>query len=98
LPLEVDPLFQQWLRAHFPERAARVMHRIQDMRGGRDNDPRFFSRMKGEGAFAQLIRMRFVNTVRKLGMDQVRPGLRTDLFRRPVQVEARKAGSQLSLI
>ncbi len=98
LPLEVDPLFQQWLQAHFPERAARVMHRIQDMRGGRDNDPRFFSRMKGEGAFAQLIRMRFANTVRKLGMDRIRPGLRTDLFRRPGRHAPQPEGSQLSLI
>ena len=94
----MDPLFRQWLQSHFPERAARVMHRIQDMRGGRDNDPRFFSRMKGEGAFAQLIRMRFANTVRKLGMNQVRPGLRTDLFRRPRLEEAQQPGSQLSLI
>ena len=97
LPLEVDPLFRQWLQAHFPDRATRVMHRIEDMRGGRANDPRFFSRMKGEGAFAQLIRMRFANTVRKLGLNQVRPGLRTDLFRRPGFI-AEQAGSQLALI
>ena len=66
--------------------------------GGRDNDPRFFSRMKGEGAFAQLIRMRFANTVRKLGMNQARPGLRTDLFRPPGSKEVQRPGSQLSLI
>jgi DNA repair photolyase len=97
LPLEVNPIFQQWLGAHFPDRAARVMHRIQDMRDGRDYDPRFFTRMKGEGAFAQLIRMRFANTARKLGLCQARPALRTDLFRRP-GAEAAKASRQLTLI
>jgi DNA repair photolyase len=100
LPLEVDPLFQQWLQAHFPDRAARVMHRIQDMRSGRNNDPRFFSRMKGEGAFAQLMRARFANTARRLGLDQARPGLRTDLFRPPAPPRraTQEAGVQMSLI
>jgi DNA repair photolyase len=84
LPLEVNPLFQQWLQAHFPDRASRVMHRIQDMRDGRNNDPRFFSRMKGEGVLAQLIRMRFANTARKLGLDRDEFELRTDLFCKPM--------------
>src|SRR5512134_3443266 len=47
LPWEVAPLFKQWLEVHFPARAARVMARVHEMRGGRDNDPRFVSRMKG---------------------------------------------------
>jgi DNA repair photolyase len=80
LPLEVAPLFEQWLQAHFPDRAKRVMHRIQDTRDGRNYDSRYFNRMRGEGVFANLIRMRFDNTVRKLGLDRERPSLRTDLF------------------
>lgn len=85
LPLEVNPLFQQWLQAHFPDRANRVMHRIQDMREGKDYDSRFFSRMKGEGVLAKLIRMRFDNTIRKLGLQASRPELRTDLFEAPTR-------------
>ena len=83
LPLEVSPLFEQWLQAHYPDRARRVMHRIQDMRDGRNYDSRYFNRMRGEGPLAHLIRMRFDNTVRKLGLSRERPALRTDLFVRP---------------
>ena len=49
LPWEVNPLFQQWLAQHFPDRAARVMARVREMRGGRDNDARFGSRMSPPG-------------------------------------------------
>ena len=59
------------------------MHRIQDMRDGRNYDSRYFNRMRGEGPLAHLIRMRFDNTVRKLGLDRERPALRTDLFVKP---------------
>lgn len=98
LPLEVSPLFEQWLQAHFPDRAKRVMHRIQDMRDGKNYDARFFSRMKGEGVLANLIRMRFANTVRRLGLSRDRPDLDTDLFRRPASAadpgaEAHQAGA-----
>jgi len=54
LPWEVNPLFQQWLQQHFPERAARVMARMRELRGGKDYDSRFGKRMSGEGAWAQL--------------------------------------------
>ena len=56
------------------------MARIQEMRGGRDNDPDFFSRMRGRGVYADLIRMRFAQASRRLGLDHDRPALRTDLF------------------
>lgn len=69
LPHEVAPLFRQWLNAHFPDRAARVMSIIQDMRGGRDNDPNFATRMKGTGVWAELIRARFKRAVRAYGLD-----------------------------
>ena len=101
LPLEVSPLFQQWLQAHYPDRTSRVMHRIQDMRDGRNNDPRFFSRMKGEGVLAKLIRMRFANTTRRLGLDRDRFELRTDLFLKPLAPasgDAEAMPEQLTLI
>ncbi len=69
LPWEVNPLFQQWLEAHFPERAQRVMNRVRDMRGGKDYDSDFSKRMSGEGVWADLIRQRFVKTVARLGMN-----------------------------
>ena len=50
LPLEVAPLFRDWLDAHYPLRAAHVMSIVQQIRGGRDNDPRFGSRMRGRGS------------------------------------------------
>ena len=70
LPWEVNPLFQQWLETHFPERAERVMNRIRDMRGGKDYDAEFGSRMHGEGLWADLFRQRFRKTVVRLGLDR----------------------------
>ncbi len=68
LPWEVNPLFQQWLEAHFPERAQRVMNRVREMRGGKDYDSSFGTRMHGEGVWADLIRQRFEKAVHRLGM------------------------------
>ncbi|MFL6657360.1 MAG: PA0069 family radical SAM protein [Massilia sp.] len=89
LPWEVSPLFQQWLEAHFPDRAQRVMNRVRDMRGGKDYDSDFSKRMSGEGVWADLIRQRFVKTVARLGMD-LNSGrfaeLDTTRFRRPLVV------------
>jgi len=86
LPWEVNPLFQEWLQAHFPERAQRVMNRVRDMRGGKDYDSDFSKRMSGEGVWADLIAQRFRKTVERLGMAN-RPGrfveLDTSQFRRP---------------
>jgi DNA repair photolyase len=81
LPHELKDLFRQWLALHVPERAEHVMSLIQQMRGGRDNDPRFGSRMRGEGAFADLIRQRFQLACRKHGLNQTREvRLDTSLF------------------
>lgn len=68
LPWEVSPLFQQWLEAHFPERAQRVMNRVREMRGGKDYDSAFGARMQGEGVWADLIRQRFEKAVHRLGL------------------------------
>jgi DNA repair photolyase len=68
LPWEVAPLFKDWLSAHFPDRAERVMSRVRDMRGGKDYDSSFSTRMKGEGLWADLLRQRFHKAVRRLGL------------------------------
>ena len=91
LPWEVNPLFQQWLETHFPERAARVMNRIRDMRGGKDYDADFSTRMHGEGVWADLIRQRFDKTVERLGLGALRgrfERLDRSQFRRPLVVPA----------
>lgn len=85
LPHEVAPLFRAWLDEHFPERAAKVMATIQSLRGGRDNDPNFGSRMRGSGPWAELLKARFAIARRKHGIEGPRGklNLRCDLFRRP---------------
>lgn len=83
LPYEVAPLFRTWLAAHYPDRADKVMHMVQDIRGGRDNDANFFTRMKGQGVWAQLIRTRVQRAAREHGMDRRFPPIRSDLFRPP---------------
>jgi len=83
LPWEVAPLFRQWLQMHYPQRADRVMHRIQEMRGGKDYDSDFATRMKGSGTWSELLRQRFEKTARRLGFNAKRLDFRTDLFRPP---------------
>ncbi len=83
LPHEVAPLFRAWLDAHFPDRAAKVMAIIQQMRGGRDNDPDFGSRMRGTGPWADLIRTRFRLAVKRAGLNQHKWLLDTASFRPP---------------
>ena len=83
LPFEVAPLFRAWLAAHYPDRADKVMHIVQDIRGGRDNDPDFFSRMKGRGVWAQLIRTRVRRAARAHERDVGFPPIRYELFRPP---------------
>ena len=68
LPWEVNTLFHQWLEAHFPDRAQRVMNRVREMRGGKDYDADFATRMHGEGVWADLIRQRFTKAAEKYGL------------------------------
>ncbi|HET9428984.1 MAG TPA: PA0069 family radical SAM protein [Allosphingosinicella sp.] len=89
LPWEVAPLFRAWLDEHFPERAAKVMAVIRDMRGGKDNDPNWFTRMQGFGPWADLLRTRFERAVRKHGFGSDRQKLRTDLFEPPMGPQLR---------
>jgi DNA repair photolyase len=84
LPYEVKTLFREWLAEHHPLRAKHVMSIIQSLRGGRDNDPNFGTRMSGIGPYAQLIKSRFNVACRRLGIDGARDrDLVTTLFRAP---------------
>jgi DNA repair photolyase len=93
LPYEIKDLFRQWLEEHFPQRSNHVMSVIRDMRGGRDNDPRFGSRMRGTGPYAELLRQRFQIAVKRLDLNRRgREGFSTALFTPPTP-----PGSQLRL-
>ncbi|MGA9582806.1 MAG: PA0069 family radical SAM protein [Allosphingosinicella sp.] len=80
LPHEVAPLFRAWLDEHFPDRADKVMNIIRSMRGGKDNDPNWFTRMRGSGPWAELLRVRFEIAAKKHGLNREKRKLRTDLF------------------
>ncbi|MEH6475849.1 MAG: PA0069 family radical SAM protein [Sneathiella sp.] len=93
LPHEVSDLFKGWLEQHYPDRASKVMKLIRSMRNGRENDPDFGGRMKGNGPYADLIRMRFQNSARHLKLDNRMYDLDTSLFTPP-----QNPGDQLSLL
>lgn len=95
LPWEVKTLFEDWLNAHYPDRAQRVLHRIEDLRNGRRNDPNFGSRMRGTGIWADLLRQRFAVATRKLGLNRHRLLLDSDRFQPPLAVAP--AGGTASL-
>jgi DNA repair photolyase len=90
LPLNVAPIFQDWLERHEPGRKAKVLDRIRSVHGGKLNDPRFVERMRGQGIFAEQIRQMFEVARRKAGIPEDGPELSTAAFRRP-------QGSQLDL-
>ena len=83
LPLTVAPIFEQWLEHTFPEKKDKVLGRILAIRGGKLNDPRFGSRMRGEGIFADQIAQMFHVTCRKVGLPEDGPELSAAAFRRP---------------
>ena len=84
LPLELKTLFREWLASAFPDRADRVIALLQSMHGGQDYVAEFGHRQKGSGPYAEQIGQRFRLALRRLGLDQRREALRTDLFERPV--------------
>lgn len=92
LPHEVAPLFREWLEVHFPDRAGKVMGIVRSIRGGRDNDPDFFTRMKPSGVWAELFRARFRIACKRAGIGRDRIELDCSQFRRP------EAGGQLRLL
>lgn len=91
LPHELSPLFREWLSVHYPERADKVMHIVQSMRSGRDNETRFFERMKPHGVWAELFRSRFHKARARYGIDNPEFTLDCSQFRRP------EVGGQLAL-
>ena len=93
LPLEVSPLFRDWLLRNYPDRYRHVMSLIRSMRGGKDYDAEFGKRMKGAGPYAWQIARRFELTAKKLGLTRRSASLNTDLF-----VPPSGHGVQLSLL
>ncbi|WP_430404692.1 PA0069 family radical SAM protein [Hyphomonas sp.] len=87
LPYEIKDLFHEWLVTHVPDRAAKVINTIRDMRGGKDYDARWFERGSGRGPVAKMIMQRFVRETHRLGLDTPRAALRTDLFRPPTAMD-----------
>ena len=92
LPREVADLFREWVEEAYPDRARRIMGRVRELHGGREYDPEFGTRMRGQGEWAQLFRQRFTIACRRHGLDRTLAPLRTDLFRVPP-----RPGDQLSL-
>jgi DNA repair photolyase len=93
LPLEVKDLFKDWLDTHMPDRAQKVMAQVRSIRGGKENDANFGTRMTGTGPYAWMTGRRFQLTCEKLGINQERVKLRTDLFTKP-----ERQAKQLTLI
>jgi DNA repair photolyase len=93
LPLEVSPIFKDWLLRHYPDRFRHVMSLIRSMRGGKDYDSEWGKRMRGSGPYAWQIGRRFELAAKRLGLNTERRQLRTDLFRAPA-----RQGEQLTLL
>jgi DNA repair photolyase len=93
LPLEVSPLFREWLAAHYPDRAAHVLSVMQQMRGGKDYESDWGLRQRGRGPYAWMIGRRFEMATKRLGLNTERKKLRADLFTPTVP-----PGAQMQLI
>ncbi len=90
LPHGVKDLFSAWLSRHYPERRDKVLNRVREVRGGRLNDTRFGSRMRGQGIYVEQVRALFHSAARRAGLDGAPPALSSAAFRRP-------GGEQLDL-
>ncbi len=89
LPLTVAPIFEEWLQRNVPGKKEKVLNRIRAIRGGKLNDSRFGSRMRGEGIFADQISQMFHVARRKVGIPEDGPELSTAAFRRPEGAQLR---------
>ncbi len=96
LPGELRDMFREWLQVHYPDRLKRAVSLMQSMREGKDYEAEWGRRMAGSGPYAWMVGRRFEMAARRLGYQESRRTLRTDLFRRP-HLAAREAGAQLSL-
>ena len=83
LPHEVAPIFREWLQAHFPNRADKVMGIVREMRGGKDNEGDFHKRFRPQGPWADLFRSRFLIARKKAGIPNARFQLDCSQFRPP---------------
>lgn len=92
MPHEIKDLFREWLEAQFPDRANRILGHIREMHGGKDYDPKWQTRLTGEGVYAKLMAQRFAAAIKRLGLKKGTLHQRSDLFRRPP-----KKGDQLDL-
>jgi DNA repair photolyase len=92
MPYEIKDLFREWLEAERPGSAKKIISLVRQMHGGKDYDPAFGTRMRGQGPIAELTAQRFKTACARLGLNQGIAGLRTDLFAAP-----QEAGDQLSL-
>ncbi|WP_370297533.1 PA0069 family radical SAM protein [Qipengyuania mesophila] len=92
LPHEVAPLFREWLSVHYPDRGDKVMSIVRSIRGGRDNDPDFFTRMKPSGVWADLFRARFRLACKRAGLGKEKFELDCTQFRPPA------VGGQMRLL
>ena len=92
LPHEVAPLFREWLSVHYPDRGDKVMSIVRSIRGGKDNDPDFFTRMRPSGVWADLFRARFRLACKRAGIGKDRLELDCSKFRKP------EIGGQMRLL
>lgn len=91
LPHEMRTLFLEWLDRHYPTKAGKVLSLIREVRGGELNDPRFGSRMRGNGPYAELLARRFEVTIRRLGLNRRETRLDTTRFRPPAVEGAQRS-------
>ncbi len=92
LPREVGPLFRDWLTEHMPDRAGKVMSKLQDMHGGKDYESTWGHRFRGKGSYAELISQRFHLATKRFHLNTGPVRLRNDLFKVPP-----RPGDQLTL-
>ncbi len=94
LPHEIKQVWREWLSLHYPERAAHVMSLVQQMRGGKDYDSAYGTRMRGEGPFADLIAMRFAKAHKRIGFGRL-PALDASKFLPPLPPKANSPQGEL---
>jgi DNA repair photolyase len=92
LPIEVSPLFRDWLLRHRPDSYRHVMNLIRSMRGGKDYDAQWGKRMRGDGPYAKQLANRFSLACKRIGMNSRRRALTAELFSPP-----QAGGVQLNL-
>jgi DNA repair photolyase len=98
LPLEIGPLFTEWLQQHFPDRAERVLSLVRQTRGGKLYDSDWNQRMTGTGPYAEQLRLRFAIATKRFEMNRFRYTLDVTQFKVPPGAADKAAGAQLSLL